>query len=71
MNHPVAHWSRRLEASAQPAYLLIADLIAEDVRNGRLSARERLPTLRELADLLRLNYTTVARAYAEARATVV
>ena len=67
MNHPVAHWSRRLEASAQPAYLLIADLIAEDVRNGRLSARDRLPTLRELADLLRLNYTTVARAYAEAR----
>ncbi|MET0349441.1 MAG: PLP-dependent aminotransferase family protein [Rhizobacter sp.] len=64
---PVAHWSRRLESSPQPAYLLIADLIAEDVRNGRLSARERLPTLRELADLLRLNYTTVARAYAEAR----
>ncbi|GAP36265.1 PLP-dependent aminotransferase family protein [Piscinibacter sakaiensis] len=63
----VPHWRRRLEAADRPAYLLIADLIAEDLRNGRLSARERLPTLRELADALDLNYTTVARAYAEAR----
>lgn len=63
----VPHWQRRLEGSDRPAYLLIADLIAEDLRSGRLSARERLPTLRELADALQLNYTTVARAYAEAR----
>ena len=62
-----AHWLRRIEIGDRPAYLLIADLIAEDVRNGRLTPRERLPTLRELADQLRLNYTTVARAYAEAR----
>ncbi len=26
----LAHWRRRLEASPQPAYLLIAELIAED-----------------------------------------
>ncbi len=63
----IAHWRRRLQASDQPAYLLIADLIAEDLRIGRLSARDRLPTLRVLADELQLNYTTVARAYAEAR----
>ncbi|MFL6662881.1 MAG: PLP-dependent aminotransferase family protein, partial [Rhizobacter sp.] len=43
------------------------DLIAEDVREQRLAARDRLPTLRELADALSLNYTTVARGYAEAR----
>lgn len=67
MNKPTAHWLRRLEASDQPAYLLIADLIAEDLRNGRLAARDKLPTLRELSDSLHLNYTTVARAYAEAR----
>ncbi len=67
MSKPTAHWLRRIEAGEQPAYLLIADLIAEDVRTGRLAARERLPTLRELADDLHLNYTTVARAYAEAR----
>lgn len=63
----VPHWQRRLDGSDRPAYLLIADLIAEDLRSGRLTARERLPTLRELADALQLNYTTVARAYAEAR----
>ena len=64
---PVPHWRRRLAASDQPAYRLIADLIAEDVRTGRLGPRDRLPTLRDLADELALNYTTVARAYAEAR----
>lgn len=67
MNKPTQHWRRRIEASDQPAYRLIADLIAEDLRSGRLNARDRLPTLRELADELGLNYTTVARAYAEAR----
>ncbi|HEY9066969.1 MAG TPA: PLP-dependent aminotransferase family protein [Burkholderiaceae bacterium] len=61
------HWRRRLATSERPAYLLIPDLIAEDLRDGRLNARDRLPTLRELAADLGLNYTTVARAYAEAR----
>ncbi len=61
------HWVKQLQANSKPAYLLIADLIAEDVRLGRLSARDKLPTLRDLADELELNYTTVARAYAEAR----
>ena len=60
-------WRRRLETSDRPAYLLIPELIAEDVRDERLGARDRLPTLRELAGDLGLNYTTVARAYAEAR----
>jgi DNA-binding transcriptional MocR family regulator len=54
-------------ASGKPAYLAIADLIAEDVQSGRLAPRDRLPPLRELAADLALNYTTVARAYAEAR----
>lgn len=67
VNKLTHHWLRRLEVGDRPAYLLIAELIAEDVRTGRLVPRDRLPTLRELADQLRLNYTTVARAYAEAR----
>lgn len=62
-----ARWRRRIEASDQPAYLLIPDLIAQDVRDERLAARERLPPLRELAGDLGLNYTTVARAFGEAR----
>jgi len=65
------HWLKQIKTSDKPAYLLIADLIAEGVHNGQLVARDRLPPLRDLAVELELNYTTVARAYAEARATVV
>lgn len=61
------HWRRRLAGSTRPAYLLIADFVADDLKSGRLAARDRLPTLRDLAQTLDLNYTTVARAYAEAR----
>jgi DNA-binding transcriptional MocR family regulator len=67
MSQLAARWRRRIETSERPAYLLIPDLIAEDVRDERLLARDRLPTLRELSQLLGLNYTTVARAFAEAR----
>src|ERR1700709_1900439 len=47
INRLSAHWLRRIEIGDRPAYLLIAELIAEDVRTGRLTARERLPNLRE------------------------
>ena len=67
MNKTTQHWRKRLIASDRPAYLTIPDLIAEDLRDGRLTTRDRLPTLRELAGDLHLNDTTVARAYAEAR----
>ena len=67
MNKTTQHWIKKLEKSSKPAYLLMADLIAEDIRTGRLGARDRLPTLRELAEDLGLNYTTVARGYSEAR----
>lgn len=60
-------WRRRIAASDRPAYLLIPDLIAEDIEAERLSARDRLPTLRDLARELDLNYTTVARAFEQAR----
>jgi DNA-binding transcriptional MocR family regulator len=60
-------WRRRIEASTRPAYLLIPDLIEEDLRAQRVAPRDQLPTLRELAGALQLHYTTVARGYAEAR----
>jgi len=60
-------WSKFLRASAKPAYLAIADAIGNDINSGRLSATDRLPPLRLLAENLGLNYTTVARGYAEAR----
>lgn len=71
INYPMSkttqQWQKRLESSNKPAYLLLADLIADDIRTGRLIARDKLPTLRDLAADLQLNYTTVARGYAEAR----
>ncbi|MEZ5505626.1 MAG: PLP-dependent aminotransferase family protein [Gammaproteobacteria bacterium] len=61
------HWINALQSgSKRPAYLMIADLIEADIDKGFLQARDRLPPLRELADLLSLNYTTVTRAYREA-----
>ncbi|HDR8932653.1 aminotransferase-like domain-containing protein [Burkholderia vietnamiensis] len=67
MEFAIHHWSKRLLESRKPAYLLISDLIEEDLAAGRLKPRDRLPGLRDLAGALNLNYTTVARAYAEAR----
>jgi DNA-binding transcriptional MocR family regulator len=67
MNSLAHHWLKRLAESRKPAYLVIPDLIEEDLASGRLRPRDRLPGLRDLAGALQLNYTTVARAYAEAR----
>jgi DNA-binding transcriptional MocR family regulator len=61
------HWRRRLQESTAPAYQLIPQLLAEDLESGRLTPRDRLPTIREFAQLLELNYTTVVRAFGEAR----
>ncbi|WP_286746032.1 GntR family transcriptional regulator, partial [Aquabacterium sp. UBA2148] len=54
------HWAQRLRDSSKPAYLLIPELLAEDLASGRLSPGDRLPPLRDLAQALALNYTTVA-----------
>lgn len=62
-----SHWIARLRNSGLPAYQLIPELIAEDLQQGRLAPRERLPPLRELALTLQLNYTTVVRGFAAAR----
>lgn len=55
------------QQTQRPAYLRIADFIAEGITTGELPSRYRLPPLRELAEILNLNYTTVTRGYAEAR----
>lgn len=61
------HWPQGLRESGKPAYLALADLIAEDIQTRRLPSGSRLPSLRTLADALALDYTTVARGYAEAQ----
>ncbi len=59
-------WTPKLKKSSGPLYLAIANAIAEDIAIGQLAAEQRLPPQRKLADALGIDFTTVARAYAEA-----
>jgi DNA-binding transcriptional MocR family regulator len=67
MSDPSGRWAQFIGRSDKPAYLALADIIAEDVQSGRLTAHQFLPPLRRLARSLKLNFTTVARGYAEAQ----
>ncbi|HEX7018977.1 MAG TPA: PLP-dependent aminotransferase family protein [Gemmatimonadaceae bacterium] len=60
-------WKPRLAGAAGPMYRAIADALELDVREGRLGVGDPLPTQRQLADAIGVNFTTVTRAYAEAR----
>ncbi|MBP2229615.1 DNA-binding transcriptional MocR family regulator [Azospirillum agricola] len=60
-------WAPRLDGRDKPAYLAIADAIADDLRDGRLTPGQRLPPQRALAARIGLDFTTVSRAYGEAR----
>jgi DNA-binding transcriptional MocR family regulator len=60
-------WIPTLRKSAGPVYLAIAAALSDDILAGTLPAGARLPTQRELADSLGIHFTTVTRAYEEAR----
>jgi GntR family transcriptional regulator len=49
----------------KPVYLQLADQIRNAAASGRLRAGEALPSLRPLAEELRINRNTIAKAYAE------
>ena len=49
--------------SSDPIYLQIAHQIETQVIDGTLKPGDQLPTVRELAIDLRINFSTVARAY--------
>ena len=51
--------------SGKPVYLQIVDQIKSLSASGALRAGEALPSIRPLAEELRLNRNTVAKAYAE------
>src|SRR6185436_8533584 len=51
--------------SGKPAYLQVVDQIKSAAASGVLQAGESLPSIRPLAEQLRLNRNTVAKAYAE------
>jgi GntR family transcriptional regulator len=49
--------------SDQPIYAQITEQIRQMVANGELKEGDQLPTVRQLATELRVNFNTVARAY--------
>jgi len=49
--------------SGIPIYLQVVDRIKERIATGRLKPGDQLPTVRALAQELRVNFNTVARAY--------
>jgi DNA-binding transcriptional MocR family regulator len=63
----VASWTPAITKAAGPVYLAIAEALAADVSAGRLPGGTRLPPQRTLAEALGIDFTTVSRAYAEAR----
>jgi GntR family transcriptional regulator len=51
--------------AGKPVYLQLADQIRYAAASGRLHPGEPLPSLRPLAEELRINRNTIAKAYAE------
>ncbi len=49
--------------SGQPIYTQIIEQVRQMVANGQLQIGDQLPTVRQLATELRVNFNTVARAY--------
>jgi len=52
-------------SSGTPVYLQLVDQVKAAVASGALRAGEALPSIRPLAEELRLNRNTVAKAYSE------
>lgn len=63
----MSEWCPDLSRSNSPRYMAIADVIEMDLRSGVLLVGDRLPPQRELATRLKVDFTTVARGYVEAR----
>jgi GntR family transcriptional regulator len=51
--------------SGKPVYLQVVDQVRSAAASGALQAGESLPSIRPLAEELRVNRNTVAKAYAE------
>jgi GntR family transcriptional regulator len=49
--------------SGVPIYLQIVEQVRQQVSNGELRPGDQLPTVRQMATDLRVNFNTVARAY--------
>jgi GntR family transcriptional regulator len=49
--------------SKQPIYIQIVEQVRQQIARGELKPGDQLPTMRQLATDLRVNFNTVARAY--------
>jgi GntR family transcriptional regulator len=54
--------------AGKPVYLQLADQVRHAAASGRLRPGDALPSLRPLAEELRINRNTIAKAYAELEA---
>ena len=59
--------SWRPQGVDRPGYQALVASLQQDIQSGRLRAGERLPAIRQLAQQLAVNPTTVARAYRDVR----
>ena len=66
-SEPDQVWVPSVSKADGPLYLAIASAIAADIASGRLRAGARLPPQRALAEQLGIDFTTISRAYKEAR----
>jgi DNA-binding transcriptional MocR family regulator len=60
-------WSPRLSGDARTIYRDIVAALTTDIEAGSLRPGDAMPSQRELAENLGINFTTVTRAYQEAR----
>ena len=49
--------------SGEPIYIQIVDQFERQISDGELKPGDQLPTVRELANELEVNFNTIARAY--------
>ncbi|MDP3855089.1 PLP-dependent aminotransferase family protein [Phenylobacterium sp.] len=68
MSLPTARWLGRVDRDGGPIYLAILNALSAAIADGDLQAGERLPAQRAVAAQLGVDFTTVTRAYAAARA---
>ena len=51
------------EKKGSPLYKQISDAVLADIKSGRLEAGFKLPTVRELADEMKISRGTIKHAY--------
>lgn len=59
----LSEWKPSIENKEKPLYIALADALESDITSGRLKPGEKLPPQRELADQLKVNLSTVTRAF--------